>query len=73
MFYVMRFALGAAEAGLFPGVMLYLTYWYLPKLRSKIIALFMTGIPVSGVIGGPLSGWILQTMVLLIPKPLVKR
>jgi MFS family permease len=45
MFYVVRFALGLAEAGLFPGVILYLTYWYPSKRRSKMIALFMTGIP----------------------------
>ncbi|MBY4867670.1 MFS transporter [Burkholderia anthina] len=62
MFYVVRFALGVAEAGLFPGVILYLTYWYPSKRRSKMIALFMTGIPVAGVIGGPLSGWIMHSM-----------
>ncbi|HEY0218243.1 MAG TPA: MFS transporter [Afipia sp.] len=62
MFYSLRFLLGAAEAGLFPGVLLYLTYWYPAERRGKIIALFMTGIPMSGVIGGPLSGWIMHTM-----------
>ena len=62
MFYVMRFALGLAEAGLFPGVILYLTYWFPSERRGKITALFMTGIPMSGVIGGPLSGWILQAL-----------
>lgn len=61
-FYVLRFLLGVAEAGLFPGVILYLTYWYPSARRGKIIALFMTGIPISGVIGGPLSGWILHAM-----------
>ena len=60
-FYVLRFLLGAAEAGLFPGVILYLTYWYPSARRGRIIAMFMTGIPVSGVLGGPLSGWILHT------------
>jgi MFS family permease len=60
MFYVMRFFLGVAEAGFFPGIILYLTYWYPSYRRGKIIALFMTAIPVSGVVGGPLSGWILQ-------------
>ena len=59
-FYVLRFLLGVAEAGLFPGVILYLTYWYPSDRRGGIIALFMTGIPVAGVIGGPLSGWILS-------------
>ena len=61
-FYVLRFLLGVAEAGLFPGVILYLTYWYPSNRRGGIIALFMTGIPVAGVIGGPLSGWILVSM-----------
>jgi D-galactonate transporter len=61
-FYILRFLLGLAEAGLFPGVILYLTYWYPSARRGKIIALFMTGIPISGVIGGPLSGWILHAM-----------
>ena len=62
MFYVMRFLLGVAEAGFFPGVILYLTYWYPSHRRGKITALFMTGIAVSGVIGGPLSGWIMGAM-----------
>lgn len=62
MFYLLRFLLGVAEAGLFPGVILYLTYWYPAERRGKVIALFMTGIPIAGVIGGPLSGWIMQAM-----------
>lgn len=62
LFYTTRFLLGVAEAGLFPGVILYLTYWFPAERRGKIIALFMTGIPISGVIGGPLSGWILHSM-----------
>ncbi|MBL7229463.1 MAG: MFS transporter [Pseudomonas sp.] len=61
MFYVMRFLLGVAEAGLFPGVMLYLTYWFPASRRGSIIAMFMTGIPVAGLIGGPLSGWIINS------------
>jgi D-galactonate transporter len=60
MFYILRFLLGVAEAGFFPGIILYLTYWYPASRRSKITALFMTGIPIAGVVGGPLSGWILQ-------------
>ena len=59
-FYVLRFFLGVAEAGFFPGIILYLTYWYPSARRAKITALFMTGIPAAGVIGGPLSGWILN-------------
>lgn len=60
MFYILRFLLGIAEAGFFPGIILYLTYWYPSSRRSKITALFMTGIPIAGVVGGPLSGWILE-------------
>ncbi|MDR9750240.1 MFS transporter [Pseudomonas sp. SZMC_28357] len=62
MFYVLRFLLGVAEAGLFPGVILYLTYWYPAARRGGIIAMFMTGIPIAGLIGGPLSGWIMHHM-----------
>ncbi len=62
VFYLLRFLLGLAEAGLFPGVILYLTYWYPSRRRGGIIALFMTGIPIAGVIGGPLSGWILASL-----------
>jgi D-galactonate transporter len=59
-FYILRFLLGVAEAGFYPGVILYLTYWFPSSRRSKIIALFMTAIPVSGILGGPLSGWIMS-------------
>jgi D-galactonate transporter len=62
MFYLMRFLLGVAEAGFFPGVILYLTYWYPSERRGRIVALFMTGVPLSGVIGGPLSGWIMDAL-----------
>lgn len=61
-FYAMRFLLGVTEAGFFPGIILYLTYWYPSERRGKITTLFMVAVPVSGVIGGPLSGWILQNM-----------
>lgn len=59
-FYLLRLALGIAEAGFFPGVLLYLTYWYPASRSSRATALFMTAIPLTGVIGGPISGWILQ-------------
>jgi len=62
-FYVLRFLLGVAEAGFFPAVLLYLTYWFPSSRRGKVTALFMTGIPMSGVIGGPLSGFIMASMV----------
>ena len=60
-FYILRFFLGMAEAGFFPGIILYLTYWYPAARRARMIALFMSAIALSGVIGGPLSGWIMQS------------
>ncbi|WP_454724263.1 MFS transporter [Delftia acidovorans] len=59
-FYILRFLLGLAEAGFYPGVILYLTYWYPAHRRAKIVALFMSAIPVAGIFGNPLSGWIMQ-------------
>ncbi|HZZ02227.1 MFS transporter [Paraburkholderia sp.] len=61
-FYVLRFLLGVAEAGFFPGIVLYLSTWFPSNRRSQIIALFMAAIPVSGAIGGPVSGWIMQQL-----------
>jgi MFS family permease len=61
MFYVMRFLLGLAEAGFFPGIILYLTYWYPAHRRGRMTTWFMTAIALSGVIGGPVSGYILKT------------
>jgi D-galactonate transporter len=60
MFYVLRFLLGVAEAGFYPGIILYLTYWYPSHRRAKIIAVFMSAIPISGIFGNPLSGWIMD-------------
>ena len=60
MFYIMRFLLGAAEAGFFPGVILYFTYWFPAKERAKTIALFALGGVAAGVIGSPISGALLQ-------------
>ena len=59
-FYTLRFFTGAAEAGFFPGVVLYLSQWFPTFRRGRIMALFMCAIPVSGLIGGPFSGWILS-------------
>jgi ACS family tartrate transporter-like MFS transporter len=59
-FYIIRFILGVAEAGFYPGVILYLTYWYPAKERARTIALFTTGAALAGVIGSPLSGAILE-------------
>jgi MFS family permease len=61
-FYFLRFLLGAAEAGFFPGVILYLTYWFPAQRRAQMVAWFMTAIAVSNLIGSPLSGAILQFM-----------
>jgi D-galactonate transporter len=60
-FYIMRFLLGLAEAGFFPGIILYLTYWYPAARRSRMVCTFMTAIPLAGVIGGPLSGWVMES------------
>jgi MFS transporter, ACS family, tartrate transporter len=59
-FYVLRFLLGAAEAGFFPGMVYYLSRWYPEGQRARAIAAFMTAVPVSGVIGGPISGALLS-------------
>jgi D-galactonate transporter len=61
IFYVLRFALGLAEAGFFPGIIFYLTFWFPSKRRARTVAWFMMAIAFTGVIGGPLSGWILQS------------
>ena len=61
-FYFLRFLLGAAEAGFFPGIILYLTYWFPGDRRAKMVALFMTAIGVSQLIGSPVSGAIMQFM-----------
>jgi ACS family tartrate transporter-like MFS transporter len=58
-FYGVRFLLGVAEAGFYPGILLYFTYWFPSALRARMIALFCMGIPVSNVVGAPLSGWLL--------------
>jgi ACS family tartrate transporter-like MFS transporter len=58
--YVLRFLLGAAEAGFFPGMIYYLGGWYPPAERARAIARFMVAIPLSGVIGGPISGMLLD-------------
>ena len=60
VFYGLRLLLGFAEAGFFPGVILYLTYWFPSRRRGEMVALFMLAIALTGVIGAPLSGWILH-------------
>jgi MFS family permease len=59
-FYVLRFLLGAAEAGFFPGIILFLTWWFPERERTRVLALFFTAIAVAYVAGGPLSGGLLE-------------
>jgi MFS family permease len=61
LFYVLRFLLGLAEAGFYPGIILYLTRWYPTHRRARVVSLFMIAIPISGIVGSPLSGWIMAT------------
>ena len=60
-FYAVRLLLGAAEAGFFPGVILYLTYWFPRSYRGRIVAIFMVSIPLSSFLGSPISAALLQT------------
>src|ERR1700716_2117454 len=64
-FLVLRFLLGVAGAGFFPGVILYFTYWYPARYRATIVGIFMVAIPVAGLIGSPLSGALLYISGLL--------
>lgn len=61
-FYIVRFLLGVAEAGFFPGIILYLTYWFPAARRGRATSLFLTAVAVAGLIGSPISGWILRSM-----------
>lgn len=65
LYIVLRFLLGLAEAGFYPGVILYLTFWLPPKVRSSVMAFFVTAIPLSNLIGAPVSAQILQLDSLL--------
>jgi sugar phosphate permease len=59
-FYFLRFLLGIAEAGFFPAIILYLTYWFPQKRRASMYALFFIAINVAGIVGSPISGWIMS-------------
>ena len=59
-FYVLRFLLGVFEAGFYPGVILFLTYWYPSERRAKVFGLFMSASALAGVVGGPLAGAIMS-------------
>ena len=58
-FYILRFLLGVAEAGFFPGVILYITYWFPASSRGRIVGLFMAAMPIAGIFGAPLSTYLL--------------
>ena len=59
-FFILRFLLGLAEAGFYPGILLYFTYWFPAATRARILALFCAGIPLSNIVGAPLSGLLLE-------------
>ena len=61
-FYIARFLLGLFEAGFFPGIILYLTYWYPSTRRAAVTGQFMFAVPVAGLVGGPLSAWIMTSL-----------
>ncbi len=58
--YIARFLLGVAEAGFFPGIVLYLTYWFPQRDQARVISLFVTALPVASILGAPISGFILD-------------
>jgi len=58
-FYIVRIMLGAAEAGFFPGIIVYLSHWFRAEDRAKAASIFMIAIPVSNIVGSPISGWLL--------------
>lgn len=62
MFYFLRFLLGVFEAGFYPGIILYLSYWFPNDRRAKAFGTFMSASALAGVIGGPLAGWIMTSM-----------
>ena len=61
-FYIVRFLLGVAEAGFFPGIILYLTYWFPAARRGRATSMFLMAVAVAGLVGNPMSGWILRSM-----------
>jgi len=61
-FYVLRFMLGVFEAGFFPGIVLYLTFWFPANRRAAVMSVFFAGVAVAGVLGGLFSGWIMRDM-----------
>jgi len=59
-FYLVRFLLGLSEAGLYPGVLLYLTYWFPERTRTRMVGIFLTAAPLSTLVGAPISLWLLK-------------
>lgn len=60
--YILRFLLGIAEAGFFPGILLYLTYWFRARERGRATAVLLLALPIGGLIGAPVSTWILDSI-----------
>lgn len=60
--YIMRFLLGAAEGGFFPGILYYLTFWFPDRLRGRMTSLFVMAVPIAGIIAGPISGLLMDGM-----------
>jgi ACS family tartrate transporter-like MFS transporter len=60
--YILRFLLGVAEAGFFPGIILYITYWFRAKEQARAVALFMTALAASNILGAPVSTWIMDNI-----------
>jgi len=58
--YVARFILGVAEAGFYPGILYYLTHWFRQREQAQAVGLFLTALPTASILGGPVSGWILD-------------
>lgn len=61
-YYALRFMLGVFEAGFFPGIVLYITYWFPANRRAAIVSVFIAGVAVAGILGGLFSGWIMRDM-----------
>jgi MFS family permease len=59
-FYLLRLLLGVLEAGFFPGAILYVTYWFPNRVRGRVLGLFYLGVPLALIVGGPLSGLLLE-------------
>ncbi|MCF1455982.1 MFS transporter, partial [Agrobacterium vitis] len=59
-FYALRFLLGVAEAGFFPGIILYLSFWFPARRRAAVTAIFMAAAPLSTVLGSPISGALME-------------